>query len=931
MLKRKLKLFASLLAISLATQFLPLVNNQNKVEAAGTVGTFDSKYWNSINIGSVENEGAAYFVKNERIILEGAGSIKDNKDSFKFAYIPVAGDCTIIAKITSQSNSDSEAKSGLMIRENLTDTSPNAFIAKTPDNTALFQYRTVNSGATQKQSVSGSTPMFMILQRTGNSFSAFRSSDGSNWMQIGSSINIAMPSKVYIGFASSSNKTDSLCTANFENMSVEFTDTIAPLAPYDLRVKSTGMRSYNLQWNASSDNAGVAYYNVYCNDELVGKTNDTSLDYSVPYNLKSYDTFYITAVDASGNTSERSTSVHHLYRQEIRNNDITNIRINSIGLERLNTRRIQQKKSLITQTKPVEIGSEILTDKTPNNVIVDGNPVDLNTVLAESMPQSVDNSSLPCFPPIEKQIFEDCIAFSQTYYTMTHMTGLANGWTVNSSTKDKTFSTKFTYPLAGTSDEIPGTYRNMLDSGCATLSDVPYIDDGCEGEKIHTGQEAWVNAISKRMDKCGNIRMDDSNSIYRIKQLLNNGYVLNFTTGIDSFTDKYSKLIKDNKEIINKDQISLKQEDTPIDKIENQELFNKKVCYMMDGNEGSHGMTLVGYDDNAWVDINGDGYAQDSELGIFKIANSWGTGDGDSGYRYIAYDSVLAVSNFSFLNISSRERVFDEVYWITAKKSYIPQLIGTFTINHSKINQIRISVGYSNTNQNYPVAYYQPQCFRNFGKSTSFNYTKTACDGSFAIDYTDFITKFGLSPNEKYRFYLMVEDISGDNCPVTLKDFGLLNGAVPVNYNGKMPVIRDGDSAMIYMDYAFFPQTDTIPGKVEAERYDLSGQYCIIQNCNDGGKEVNSMLESEWVDYKVKVSQSGTYKVNFRVASPSAGRLNLIKGDNTTVNVSIPSTGGFNKWKTVSAYVKLNAGEQILRLESGSDGLSINWIEFVKM
>ena len=35
-------------------------------------------------------------------------------------------------------------------------------------------------------------------------------------------------------------------------------------------------------------------------------------------------------------------------------------------------------------------------------------------------------------------------------------------------------------------------------------------------------------------------------------------------------------------------------------------------------------MTIVGYDDDIWYDINEDGKVQEGEKGAFKVANSWG-------------------------------------------------------------------------------------------------------------------------------------------------------------------------------------------------------------------------------------------------------------------------------------------------------------------
>ena len=46
-------------------------------------------------------------------------------------------------------------------------------------------------------------------------------------------------------------------------------------------------------------------------------------------------------------------------------------------------------------------------------------------------------------------------------------------------------------------------------------------------------------------------------------------------------------------------------------------------------------MTIVGYDDDAWLDVNGNGQRDIGEVGAFKIANSWGSSWGHGGYIWL--------------------------------------------------------------------------------------------------------------------------------------------------------------------------------------------------------------------------------------------------------------------------------------------------------
>jgi hypothetical protein len=56
------------------------------------------------------------------------------------------------------------------------------------------------------------------LTRTGSSFAAFYSSDGSTWTQIGTAQTITMASGATIGLAVTSHNDGTLCTANFSNV-----------------------------------------------------------------------------------------------------------------------------------------------------------------------------------------------------------------------------------------------------------------------------------------------------------------------------------------------------------------------------------------------------------------------------------------------------------------------------------------------------------------------------------------------------------------------------------------------------------------------------------------------------------------------------------------------------------------------------------------
>ncbi|HYG38192.1 MAG TPA: carbohydrate-binding protein [Cytophagales bacterium] len=121
-----------------------------------------------------------------------------------------------------------------------------------------------------------------------------------------------------------------------------------------------------------------------------------------------------------------------------------------------------------------------------------------------------------------------------------------------------------------------------------------------------------------------------------------------------------------------------------------------------------------------------------------------------------------------------------------------------------------------------------------------------------------------------------------------------------------------------------------IPGTIQAESYStMNGIETEATTDTGGGQNVGWIDAGDWMDYTVDVQNPGSYTVQYRVTSESGGgSLQIKSGATTLANTSIPNTGGWQNWTTVSASINLSAGTQTLRLQAGAGGFNINWINF---
>ncbi|MCF6404373.1 carbohydrate-binding protein [Chitinophaga filiformis] len=195
------------------------------------------------------------------------------------------------------------------------------------------------------------------------------------------------------------------------------------------------------------------------------------------------------------------------------------------------------------------------------------------------------------------------------------------------------------------------------------------------------------------------------------------------------------------------------------------------------------------------------------------------------------------------------------------------------------------------------------------------------------------------SPNLQKSFHVELngKNISGAiNVPNTgdWQVYQTVNVTTPVLTTGRqtLRIIMDTDG--FNLNYLNFVSNDnpqagfSLPGRIEAEDYDtMFGIQLEGTGDVNGSQDVGFIDANDWMDYKVTVQTAGTYKFNYRVASPGGGQLQLRAGTNTLATVNIPSTGGWQTWQTLSANVNLSAGNQVLRIFAGTGGWNINWFE----
>jgi hypothetical protein len=161
------------------------------------------------------------------ITMSGGGAdIWNSADQFRFAFKQLSGNGTLIAKVESVDNTDPWAKGGVMIRESLDPGARFAAVYATPGNGVRYQARllaanaaTSDTAVVTPEQTALTTPVWIKIDKTGNSFSCFYSMDGVKWTAMSwNPQTITMSGTVYIGLAVTSHNVAAATTARFSNV-----------------------------------------------------------------------------------------------------------------------------------------------------------------------------------------------------------------------------------------------------------------------------------------------------------------------------------------------------------------------------------------------------------------------------------------------------------------------------------------------------------------------------------------------------------------------------------------------------------------------------------------------------------------------------------------------------------------------------------------
>ncbi len=568
---------------------------------------------------------------------------------------------------------------------------------------------------------------------------------------------------------------------------------------------------------------------------------------------------------------------------------VTSVLPNRLALQRVAAeQQIRQGFAAPITAMAAEDGAEIIGVK---GAAAASATKSLTDPVVMAYPRSVDNSAEAWFPVIGSQGGQgSCAAFSTTYYTMTSQVARLRGWNVKSDNNPAhIFSPRFIYNMINSGVDRgshPGfAYRQMIQMGCATYADFPY--DAVDYKSWPTTASVWRDAINYRMASFGTVAAIDTDAgLANAKQMLADGYIFNFIAAI--FDWRNGSFAND-------------PATTADDVFFAPGLPNSRRLVVTHCTSGpvNHAMTVVGYNDDVWSDLNGNGVVDAGEKGALRVANSWGAGwePSDAGFIWVSYDALKTVSAVTggFSGTTRREAIWGHsLDWLSARSAYAPSLVAEVTVTHAQRNQVSLAVGRGPVTATTPLYTGGPHGLSGGGASWAFDGTTTAVAATFVIDCTDLMStgsgdrwfaSFNDSAASLAGTFTKVRFISGSNT---------VTEATVTNPSGGLPKSVDNATVYAYADLGL--PTNTAPvaqGKnVSTVVNTLINSIALVATDVNGDSLIYSVVTGPSHGQLTGSGASRTYQpnANYQGSDSFTFKANDGKADSNIATISISVT-----------------------------------------
>lgn len=451
--------------------------------------------------------------------------------------------------------------------------------------------------------------------------------------------------------------------------------------------------------------------------------------------------------------------------------------------------------------------------------------------LNRTLPSSVDNSAVDdegngngkYFPEIIDQIGGSCASQATTYYQATYMINRELNRIADND--NNIFSPYWTYSLVNkgknNGSDINECYEIMKKIGLNSMADVKLTECYDISDEYYNFyslySEFWTKAQKYKISSYGTLNLNPNNektpikspnddNLYEIKKRLSEGEIFTFST------ENYDKFNK-NTRIIDNEKYSGNHA------YAGQYIITR--CDSKHEDDGSgHAMTIVGYDDNIWMDIDEDGEEDPGEMGAFKIANSHGKEAYNNGFMWLSYDALNEVSSVTLHNSSlvnsNRIKGFNcyNVYYMVPEvdknDSKVYLRINLDVKNRSKLN---INISSLEGNKSIIVPGFSNQYSCNIrGQKDKYS------SGSITIDLNNIYKDVTLENVYSKGIKLKINDREANDDSITyIKSVQIIDGSNDSVYDNtilKQPIYLNGTSTSI-----------DICSKVDFDSSNFNGKY----------------------------------------------------------------------------------------------------------